>query len=57
MHRISDNGDLEPIPFDNDPELVKWARYGVAQLKRENAERNAQDEAEREVIRRHRGNA
>lgn len=57
MQRISDNGDLEPLPFDNDPELVKWARYGVDQLKRENAERNAQDEAEREVIRRQRGNA
>lgn len=48
MHRISDNGDLEPLPFDNDPELVKWARYGVAQLKAENAARDEYEAAERD---------
>lgn len=48
MIRISDNGDLEPLPFDNDPELVKWARYGVAQLKAQNAAREAYEQAERD---------
>ena len=48
MIRISDNGDLEPLPFDNDPELVKWARYGVAQLKSQNAAREAYEQAERD---------
>jgi len=43
--RISDHGDLDPIPFENDPELVKWARYGVEQLKRENALRDAYEAA------------
>lgn len=46
--RIHDPGDLDPIPFDNDPELVKWARYGVAQLKQQNAARDAYEQAERE---------
>src|SRR6185312_16317106 len=48
LMRISDHGDLDLIPFDNDPELVKWARYGIDQLKRENAARNAYEQAERD---------
>jgi len=48
MQSISDNGDLDPIPFENDPELVKWAQYGIDQLKRENAARNAYEQAERD---------
>lgn len=48
MIRISDNGDLEPLPFDNDPEMVKWARYGVDQLKAQNAARAEYEQAERD---------
>ena len=46
-HAISDNSlpQLEP---DNDPELVKWARYGIAQLQRENDARDAYEQAERD---------
>jgi len=48
-HAISDNSlpQLEP---DNDPELVKWARYGIAQLQRENDARDAYEQAERDYF-------
>lgn len=52
MIRISDNGDLQPLPFDNDPEMVKWAEYGIAQLKAQikaqNAARAEYEQAERD---------
>lgn len=47
MTRISDHS-LPPLDPDNDPELVKWARYGVDQLKRDNAARDAFEQAERD---------
>jgi hypothetical protein len=41
---------LPPLEPDNDPELVKWARYGLAQLQRDNAARNAYEQAERDYL-------
>ncbi len=38
---------LEPV---NDAELVKWARYGIAQLKADNAARDAYEQAERDYF-------
>jgi len=48
-HAISDHS-LPPLEPDNDPELVKWARYGIAQLQRENAARDAYEQAERDYF-------
>lgn len=44
---ISDHS-LPPLEFAPDPELTKWARYGIDQLKRDNAARNAYEQAERD---------
>ncbi|HUX26641.1 MAG TPA: hypothetical protein VMV87_18730 [Burkholderiales bacterium] len=48
-HAISDQS-LPPLDFNPDLELVKWARYGIAQLKRENAARDAYEQAERDYF-------
>lgn len=47
MTTISDHS-LPPLEPNNDPELVKWARYGVHQLKRDNAARDDYEQAERD---------
>jgi hypothetical protein len=41
---------LPPLEPDNDPELVKWARFGVNQLKRDNAARDAYEQANRDYL-------